>query len=67
MFDPGSYYNYGFSFDILGALVQVWTGLTLAQYCEKNIFRPLGMRNSGFLPGEAGRWRRCARSARTGG
>ena len=54
MFDPGSYYNYGFSFDILGALVQVWTGLTLAQYCEKNIFRPLGMRNSGFLPGEAG-------------
>ena len=32
MFDPGSYYNYGFSFDILGALIQIWTGLTLAQY-----------------------------------
>lgn len=54
MFDPGSYYNYGFSFDILGALIQIWTGLTLAQYCERHIFRPLGMRDSGFLLDGAG-------------
>jgi serine-type D-Ala-D-Ala carboxypeptidase len=35
---------------ILGAIVESVTGLTLDKYCEKEIFIPLGMRETMFVP-----------------
>jgi len=48
MYEPGTKYRYSFGFDVLGALIEIWSGETLADYCKKHIFEPLGMKNSGF-------------------
>jgi uncharacterized protein YbbC (DUF1343 family)/CubicO group peptidase (beta-lactamase class C family) len=38
------------NFITLGVLVERLTGMTLDAYCEKNIFAPLGMAHTRFLP-----------------
>ncbi|TEB26819.1 beta-lactamase [Coprinellus micaceus] len=48
-FEPGTSWTYGYSCDILGFLVQAVTGLTFEQYCQENIFKPLGIRASFYL------------------
>ena len=47
-FEPGSKYNYSISTDILGILIERITGLSLSDYLEKNIFKPLGMVDTFF-------------------
>lgn len=47
-FEPGERYQYSLSHDVLGALVEVWSGLSLGEYMKKNIFEPLGMEHSFF-------------------
>ncbi len=50
--DPGEEYTYGLNTDVLGRVIEVVSGQTLAEYFEEHIFRPLGMQNTGFyLPG----------------
>lgn len=50
--DPGERYTYGLSTDVLGRVVEVATGVSLAEYFSANIFEPLEMHNIGFyLPG----------------
>jgi len=50
--DPGERYTYGLSTDVLGRVVEVASGLSLAEYFSANIFEPLGMHDIGFyLPG----------------
>ncbi len=39
------------NFEILGELVRRISGLPLDVYCARYIFRPLGMRHTGFKPG----------------
>lgn len=51
-FQPGSRWSYGLSTDVLGRLVEVVSGMSLDEYCEERIFRPLGMADSGFRIGE---------------
>lgn len=52
-FEPGSRWYYGVSHDILGALIEVLSGKTLAQFFQDEIFTPLGMENTSFrLPAE---------------
>ncbi|TVR19489.1 MAG: class A beta-lactamase-related serine hydrolase [Balneolaceae bacterium] len=46
--DPGARYTYGLSSDVLGRVVEVVSGLTLADYVDKHIFEPLGMNDTGF-------------------
>ena len=46
--EPGTLWEYSRSTDILGRLVEVASGMTLDKYLEKKIFKPLGMRDSGF-------------------
>ena len=46
MFEPGTQYQYGLSIDVLGHLVEVVSGMTLADFFEQRIFEPLGMRNT---------------------
>jgi len=50
---PGEQYQYGFSSDVLGYLVEVLSGLPLDRFFEERIFRPLKMMDSCFfLPPE---------------
>ena len=45
---PGSQWNYSVSTDVLGRLVEVWSGLTLEEFMKKEIFDPLQMADTGF-------------------
>ncbi len=47
-FDPGSRWNYSFSPDVVGRLVEVLSGKSLDQYLQERIFGPLEMNNSGY-------------------
>ena len=52
-FEPGTNYEYGFSADILGALVEAVTGQRFSVYMKEKIFDPLGMKDTGFwVPSE---------------
>ena len=48
-FEPGEKWMYGFSIDILGAVIEVLSGKTLGEYLKENIFDPLGMKDTGFF------------------
>ncbi len=45
---PGERFTYGFSTDLLGRLVEVWSGQPLDRYLQKAVFTPLEMRDTGF-------------------
>lgn len=45
---PGEHFTYGLNTDILGYLVEVVSGLTLDQFFRKNIFDPIGMKDTYF-------------------
>ncbi len=50
---PGEAFDYGYGTDVLGYLVEVISGQTLDQFFAERIFRPLGMKDTGFyLPPE---------------
>jgi CubicO group peptidase (beta-lactamase class C family) len=46
--EPGSQWNYSISTDVLGRLVEVWSGMSLEAFFSTRIFSPLGMSDSGF-------------------
>ncbi|MBW2181312.1 MAG: beta-lactamase family protein [Deltaproteobacteria bacterium] len=48
MFQPGIRWEYSRSFEVLGRLVEVVSGMTLDRFLESHIFRPLGMQDTGF-------------------
>ena len=51
--DPGEYWVYGYATDILGAVVEVASGLPLDEFLRTRIFEPLGMPDTHFyLPPE---------------
>ncbi len=47
--DPGVKWEYGFSIDWVGKIVEIISGLRLHDYLKKNIFDPLGMKNTTFV------------------
>ncbi len=47
-FEPGEKWMYGFSIDVLGAVIEVLSGKSLGEYLRENIFDPLGMKDTGF-------------------
>lgn len=47
-FHPGSHWQYGLSTDVLGRVVEVASGSTLDVFFRREIFEPLGMRDTGF-------------------
>ena len=52
-FEPGTNYCYGLSADILGAVIEVVSGMKFSQFLKKNIFEPLGMIDTDFyVPSE---------------
>jgi CubicO group peptidase (beta-lactamase class C family) len=46
--NPGEKWSYGINMDVLGCVVEVVSGMSFADYLEKNIFKPLGMKSTGF-------------------
>jgi CubicO group peptidase (beta-lactamase class C family) len=47
-FDPGTRWNYSLGVDVLGRVVEVVSGRTLAEFFQERIFEPLGMDDTGF-------------------
>lgn len=47
-FDPGSSWSYGVSADVLGAIVELVSGMRFGDFLKKEIFEPLGMQDTGF-------------------
>jgi CubicO group peptidase (beta-lactamase class C family) len=45
---PGEKWTYGLNTDLLGYLVEVVSGMSLADFFRKNIFEPLGMKDTWF-------------------
>ena len=53
-FEPGTRFKYSLCHDILGALIEIWSGQKLGEYMKTNIFEPLCMNNTFFgLPKDA--------------
>lgn len=46
---PGERYEYGLNTDVLGALVEAVSGMTLEEFFRKRIFEPLGMEDTQFF------------------
>nr|WP_300839560.1 serine hydrolase domain-containing protein [uncultured Acetatifactor sp.] len=47
-YEPGSSWQYGTSADVLGAVIEVVSGKSLAEFMEEEIFNPLGMEDTAF-------------------
>ncbi|HMU45918.1 MAG TPA: serine hydrolase domain-containing protein [Chitinophagaceae bacterium] len=47
-FQPGEKWQYGLNTDLLGCLIEVISGMTLEDFLTKNIFEPLGMKDTYF-------------------
>lgn len=47
-FEPGTRFRYSLCHDVLGALIEIWSGMSLGEYMHKYIFAPLGMTDTFF-------------------
>jgi CubicO group peptidase (beta-lactamase class C family) len=57
-FEPGSHFQYGYSHDVLGAVVEIVSGRRLSAFMRDEVFDPLGMMNTSFeLPAGKERFR----------
>ena len=45
-FQPGEKWMYGVNTDLLGYLIELWSGMTLEDFFTKRIFQPLGMNDT---------------------
>lgn len=46
---PNEAWTYGLNTDVCGYLVEVLSGMTLSDFCEKRIFQPLGMNETHYF------------------
>ena len=46
--EPGKSWRYGVNTDVLGRLVEVWSGQSLDVYLQENFFAPLKMKDTAF-------------------
>lgn len=47
-FDPGEHWLYGFGHEMVAALIERTSGMTVGQFLKKEIFEPLGMTSTGY-------------------
>lgn len=47
-FEPGTHFQYSLSHDVLGAVIEEISGQQFGTYLDKHVFKPLGMKNTGF-------------------
>jgi len=48
LYQPATVWDYGFGLDVLGLTIEKISGQSLGQYLQANLFRPLGMTDTGF-------------------
>ena len=60
LFEPGAEWNYSVSTDVLGRIIEVFSGRSLDEFFAERIFQPLGMRDTGFAVSDADRPRMTA-------
>jgi uncharacterized protein YbbC (DUF1343 family)/CubicO group peptidase (beta-lactamase class C family) len=66
-YDPGTKFRYSdVGFQVLGELIYSKTGKTVAEYSSENIFQPLKMTETGYLPDESLRKRAAPTQQRDG-
>lgn len=65
---PGENWNYGTSADVLGAIVEIVSGMPFGEFLKKEFFEPLEMEDTGFYvePEKAGRLARSYKKTETG-
>jgi len=49
MFQPGSVGDYSRATDVLGRLIEVWSGMGLGEFLRRHVLEPLGMHDTGFF------------------
>lgn len=49
VFQPGERWMYGFSADVLGAVVEAVSGKRFGEFLKEEVFEPLGMQDTGFF------------------
>lgn len=49
LYEPGTKWNYSLCADVLGAVIEVASGITYGEFLKKNIFDPLGMEDTDFF------------------
>ena len=59
VFDPGEKWEYGINTDWVGRIVESLTGQSLDAYFRRNIFGPLGMKDTGFMTSDEQRSRQA--------
>ncbi len=52
-FEPGTHYRYSLCHDVLGALIEVWSGMSFGEYLKKAVLEPVGMTRTGFERNDA--------------
>ena len=55
LFDPGASWSYGYSHDVIGALIEVLSDMEFEEYLHKAIFDPLGLKDTSFFIADAKR------------
>ncbi|MCZ6828624.1 MAG: serine hydrolase [Gammaproteobacteria bacterium] len=48
-YEPGSKWHYSVSVDVQGRLVEVLSGMRFGEFLEQRLFRPLDMKDTGFV------------------
>lgn len=58
-FEPGTRFRYSLCHDVLGALIEVWSGQSFGDYMKQHLLTPLGMSDTFFhFPTDADRLQR---------
>jgi CubicO group peptidase (beta-lactamase class C family) len=50
LFNPGDRFEYSLGVDVLGRLIEVWSGKPLDEFFRTRVFDPIGMKDSYFFP-----------------
>jgi CubicO group peptidase (beta-lactamase class C family) len=50
LFQPGDAWEYSVADDVLGYLIEVVSGMPLDRFLQDRVFKPLGMKDTGFFP-----------------
>ena len=59
-FEPGTHFQYGLGFTVCGAIVEIITKMGFAEYLEKKVFEPIGMKDTGFFLSPKNKERICS-------
>ncbi len=57
LFEPGEKYTYGLSYDVLGVVIEIISGMRYDKYIKQYILDPLGMSDSYFIVPEKEQYR----------